>query len=569
MIIKDSANQKWKKASGIKQAKKKSVLLRLLFLGFVISVILGGRVASNSLKTKGYTGLWDFVTSVGRNYWNGRHANPEEVSIEIKDKDIKILEKNREQALERGVIINDLDGEYVPATLQYKGEKIKVKLRLKGHMTDHLQDNKWSFRIKINDKNKFMGMKRFSFQHPGTRGYIYEWIYHELMKREQIIALRYRFINVTLNGKDWGIYAVEENFEEELIAHNKRPKGPILRFNPDLYWVDRYNEMKGTKPIAEFASYYSANVEAYRENKILEDSVQSVFYLKGIRLMEGMRNRKIAVNEAMDIQQLARFHAIIDLVGGQQSMDWSDVKYYYNPVSDKLEPVAYESFTHFPSTEIAGMYKYVSIDSSNNYDSWHQLLFSDPVFFKAYIKELERMTAPAYLDNFFKEIKEDLAQNLAILNKEFPYKKFDERDYYKNQMMINQMLDAPKSFHAYYEYSKINRVVLNIGSIESLPVEIKSLQIGKSLFNPAEAVILSSKQPNTAVKYKKYTFEGPADYQWNDSSVADMKLNYSVLGASEVKQEKVFPYPYPDPETLQKTKEKREETGLKNESNKK
>ena len=48
------------------------------------------------------------------------------------------IEKNRKQALERGVIINDLDGDYVPATINYNGSEIKVKLRLKGHMTDHL-----------------------------------------------------------------------------------------------------------------------------------------------------------------------------------------------------------------------------------------------------------------------------------------------------------------------------------------------------------------------------------------------------------------------------------------------
>lgn len=550
MIIKDSIHQKWGRAKRTYPVRKNSPFKWFLLFSLLGGLILGGVTISRNLKTKGYNGLWDFLTSVAGNYWNARNADPEMVSIEIKDKDIKLLEKNREQALERGVIINDLDGDYVPGTLQYKGEKLKIKLRLKGHMTDHLQSNKWSFRIKVNDKHTFMGMKRFSFQHPGTRGYIYEWIYHELMKREDIIALRYCFINLTVNGKDWGIYAVEENFEEELIAHNKRPKGPILRFNPDLYWVDRYNEMKGTKPTSEFASYYSANVEAYRENKVLEDSLMRALYLKGIALMEGLRNRKITVDEAMDIPRLARFHAIIDLVGGQQSLDWSDVKYYYNPSSCRLEPVAYESFTHFPCTEISGMYKYVRIDSSKNYDDWHQLLFSNPVFFKTYVKELERVANPAYLDNFFTDIKNKLSENLAILNKEFPYKKFDEKDYYKNQVMISKMLDAPKSFHAYYEYAKEDLVVVSIGSIESLPVEIKSLQIGNTVFHPVTTVILPCKQPNTAVRYETCSFEKPVDYLWNDSSVAHMKINYSVLGASEIRQEKVFPFPYPDPDQL-------------------
>ena len=165
-----------------KRSKKKIVAISLFIL--LLIFLVGNHYASKTLQTKGYTDLLDFVKTVSSNYWNGMSAKPEKISIEIKEKDFKFLEKNRERALERNVIINNIDGDYVPATLEYQGKKMKVKLRLKGHMTDHLQDNKWSFRIKVKDKDSFMGMKRFSFQHPGTRGYVYEWIYHELMKRE-------------------------------------------------------------------------------------------------------------------------------------------------------------------------------------------------------------------------------------------------------------------------------------------------------------------------------------------------------------------------------------------------
>ena len=165
------------------------------------------------------------------------------------------------------------------------------------------------------------------------------------MKREDVIALRYKFINVSVNGKDWGIYAVEENFDNELLENNTRPVGPIIRFNPDLYWVDRYNELIASKPVAEYASYYSANVEAYGENQVLKDSIQFNYYLKAMALVEGIRSKKMSVDEVFDVERLSKMHAIIDLVGGQHSIDWSDIKYYYNPVTSKLEPVAYESFT--------------------------------------------------------------------------------------------------------------------------------------------------------------------------------------------------------------------------------
>jgi len=44
-------------------------------------------------------------------------------------------------------------------------------------------------------------MKQFSIHHPNTRNYVYEWIFHQALKREGVLSLRYDFIEVTLNGK--------------------------------------------------------------------------------------------------------------------------------------------------------------------------------------------------------------------------------------------------------------------------------------------------------------------------------------------------------------------------------
>ena len=519
----------------------------ILFLAFLILVYF----LSKNLKTHGYSNSWDFAKTIISNYSNSIGANPEKISIEIRQKDFKFLEKTRETALERNLIINNIDGEFVPATLEYQGKKMQIKLRLKGHMTDHLQDNKWSFRIKVEDKNSFMGMKRFSIQHPGTRGYVYEWIYHELMKRENIITLRYKFINISINGRDWGIYAVEESFDKELLENNNRKKGPIIRFDPDLYWVDRYNEVLHKKPTAEFASYYSANLEVFEENEVINDSLQKNYYLKALALVDGLRNKKLSVDQVFDLERLAKFHAITDLVGGEHSLDWSDTKYYYNPVTGKLEPISYESFTDFPLREIAGTYKYVELDSSKeNYDDWHTALFSNPVFFKEYVKNLERVSDKKYLDVFFKSINKELNSNLSILYKEFPYKKFDKESYYENQEIIHKILSPPQTFYSYFKHCLNNQISLQIGGIESLPVEIKSISIGNKNSLPLVPIILPSKQRNAAVTFKDYLFPIPTNMVWNDTLMHTLKINYSILGSSVTQQTNVFPFPHTDTEFI-------------------
>ncbi|MCW3071651.1 MAG: hypothetical protein JWO44_1541 [Bacteroidetes bacterium] len=534
-----------------RQGVKRYFNRRLVLVLLLLVIIAAGYKASGFVRSKGYSGLWDFTSTVLSNYWKGRSAEPGSLSIEIKDKDYKKLEKNRAQALERGVIINDMDGDYVPATIEYNGKKIDVKLRLKGHMTDHLQDDKWSFRIKVKEKDEtFMGMKRFTIQHPGTRGYVYEWIYHELMKREDVMALRYKFINVSVNGRDWGIYAVEENFENELVENNKRLKGPVLRFNPDLYWVRRYNGMTGANSAAEFASYYSANPEAYREDKVLEDSVQRHYYLKAIALIEGLRSRKVSVDQAFDIPRLARFHAVIDLVGGVHSIDWSDIKYYYNPVTSKLEPVAYESFTELNSHSLSSQYKYELPDSLANYEDWHSMIFSNPVFFKEYMKNLERLTKPGYLDAFFSASNTELDANLAIIYKEFPYKKFDRQDYYKRQRMIRKVLDSPKAVHAYYNRTENNSVVIQLGAIDAMPVQVHALVIGNKKLLPSKEIILPAKQPGSYVDYREFKFETGKEISIRKEELDSMKLSYSVLGSSDIKQCAVFPFPHTDAEFI-------------------
>jgi len=538
--------------------KKRFLIKSVVFLFFVIVGIWSLRTLSNLSESKGYLNLYDFVSTVTSNYFKGRKAKPEVISIQIEDKKFKKLEKDRKRALERGVIVNDIDGEFVPAILEYKGEKIKIKLRLKGHMTDHLQEDKWSFRIKVTGQNSFMGMKRFSIQHPGTRGYIAEWIYHKLMSQEDVIALRYKFIEVMVNGRNWGIYAVEENFENELIENNHHMKAPILRFNPDLYWVSRLNELKKTNSFDEYASYYSANPEAYREESVLSDSVQKQYYLKAIALIEGLRSKKITVEQAFEIEKLAKFHAIIDLVGGEHSIDWSDVKYYFDPIKNKLEPVAYESFTDLSSRDLSAFYKYRIIADTKNYSDWHSMIFSDPVFFAAYMKQLERMATPTYLDHFFDSSNKELEQNLAIIYKEFPHKKFEKEAYYKRQAIITQLINPPKAIQAYLDKVNKDSICVQVGAIDALPVSVISITINGINVELSQPTILMAKQQNTYVDFVKVAAPMPANLKFSERLKDSVKINYCILGSSTKMETKVYSFPHTDHEFIKEELAKRQ-----------
>ena len=48
------------------------------------------------------------------------------------------------------------------------------------------QDDKWSFRIKVRENKSILGMREFSLQHPRTRKYLNEYIFHKILKLEKM-----------------------------------------------------------------------------------------------------------------------------------------------------------------------------------------------------------------------------------------------------------------------------------------------------------------------------------------------------------------------------------------------
>ncbi|HIP35290.1 MAG TPA: hypothetical protein EYG85_00370 [Crocinitomix sp.] len=511
---------------------KIKLLKRIIILLLLMSIVVF-YVANKKLKQYGYHGVWDLITTYNSNQKLAKKVQAKNIQLQISDKDYNFLKQKRQEALDRGLMINK-GNNYVDCKIKVNDDKVEGKLRLKGHMTDHLQGDKWSFRIK-SDK-KIMGMYRFSLQHPGTRNYVYEWIYHQLLKYEGIIYLKYDFVNVMLNDKNLGIYALEEHFGQHVLKRNNRPKGAIIRWNPQLYWEGRIDEFAGVYLDEQYKDYSSAYAEPYDKGKTLKDKDVLKTYRNGVKLLEEFRNGIKTTSQVFDIDKLAKFHAIIDLVGGHHSLDWSDVKLYYNSASKKIEPVGYESFSIRKSERIAGQQIY------QNYDSvvfnYHAQLFKDPVFFKAYIKALERIANEKYLSQFIDKIQPELDLKIGVLAKEWAYRKFNFEGYFENIRLIKNNLNLPKPFHAFISQFNDSTIVVDIAPVSDFPIEIIKLKQGKNEYHLIEPFVLSPKVRDSYIKFNKLHFKGQI------TSPKGLIIEAKIPGYSKTFQIGVAPYAY-------------------------
>ena len=529
-----------------KKNTKKRVVKWAILLVLVVGITVGFKIGDSFFKKKGFNSTLHFLTLTAKNYWYSFSAEPpEQISIKIADEDFQKLAAIRDKALYRGILINEGDDTYVPLKLEYNGEEMKGRIRLKGHMTDHLQEKKWSFRVKLKGKQELMGMQAFSFQHPGTRNYYYEWIYHQLMAQEGVAQMRYKFVNLTVNGEDWGIYAIEEHFDTRLLENNKIPNGAILRYDPELYWYRRINEHHKIRINEEHAHQNSTHISTYRTSTVMEDSLLRTAYFKGAKMLDGFRRGDLSTDQTFDIDKLARFHAVMDLVGGHLSLDWSDVKYLYNGGTHKVEPLAYESTSIQPTHRLAGSYKYREPGSFTPRDL-HINMFSNLAFYEKYIQAVERVAEPEYLDEFLATIDEDLRYNLGIIFSEFPYKPWRPELYRKNQMLIRKILNAPKPVQAYYSRISGDTLFLNVASIDALPVELLSLHIEggeKQECQPVDGrtVVPSKIRPGEFPVYREYGF---VMKHQPDIQSDRLLLKVAYPGASKHKYVDVIPLEY-------------------------
>jgi hypothetical protein len=442
-----------------------------IIAALVLLLLGGGLVADRFLKGKGHAGIGRMVVQVLRNYPKSWSAKAPHVSLTVSEKNMAKILAVVDSARARGVILAE-GNDYVKGELTDVDGTFKVKLRIKGKMTDHVSGSKWSFRVIARDTGDFLGMLRFSLQHPGTRGYLNDWLYHRMMKGEGLVAMRYGFCTLDLNGDELGVYAYEEHFGQELLDNNQRPRGPLLRFDPEEFWQKRLLWMRKEKVPPGLGTYQSAKVDAYDSKDILADSVRRMHFDSAVARIDRFRSGAAPASAVFDADRIARHLANNDLIGGHRSLDWSDVKFYYNPATGLVEPVSYESFSGFPTTELVGEHQMTG--AFNVKDDLHTQWLKDTLLFALYIHHLERFSRKEYMDSTFAALAPAMDSASAILYAEFPWKELDKSLYYRNQEVLRKALDEGAKVAMTVE-QRASGPVLVVRSSGAFPLRVEAV----------------------------------------------------------------------------------------------
>ena len=355
----------------------------------------------------------------------------------------------RKEAFENG-ILQTTQNDWAKAIVFGDSKMMKAKIRLKGDWLDHLQGDKWSFRIKLKKHYAWHHLRTFSVQTPEARDYLMEWASHRFYESEDILTTRYGFVPLTLNNRPLGLYAWEEHFVKQLVESRKRREGPIVKFSEDAFWqIQKMAIAKGNWP--RFPYFQTAVIEPFMQSKTLRTPALRQEFLNASRLLQQYKYSQRPPSEIFDLDALAKYYAMLELTHARHGMAWHNQRFYYNPIICMLEPIAYDGYTNHLHSDfsIHDNYLYHAYDDKTE-DTPEQLmmyrLFHEKAFREKYWQYLKKFSRAGFVDSVSHAMQKRALFYDSLIREEFPQAEYDTNFFRKSAAQIRQYLPALKVF---------------------------------------------------------------------------------------------------------------------------
>jgi hypothetical protein len=427
------SNNSFKKSKFLNKFKI-SIILILFFvlIALIVAMNLSSKDVISYMKLRGFQGPafstspTKYLKSIPSEFISSKFQNHklDEMRIDIDFVEWEKLTSYKNNAINKGIIGNE-EKKYIDASVSFKGLTRKVKLRLKGDWTDHLIGDKWSFRIKVKKGKYINGLKEMSIQNPQTRDFQGQILINEMLRDSNIIVPRYDFINVTVNGNDIGIMALTEHFTKELLENANRKESVIIKFDESDLWKARQNNqtLRQNQNLSKIISFKEARV---RNNEVLSQHEKIA-----VGLLKGYLSGNLLAEDVFDVKLMGDFLAIHDLWGDTHSMVWHNLRFYYNPITAKLEPIAFDELLYHPSF---GIPRSGFVSRQNN-----------SVITLVYLNKL-------------KELKDQIGD-------EYIQKYYDLDDRYESILREEFWLKPPKIVNQQKLEKRVNFLISQLGSV--------------------------------------------------------------------------------------------------------
>ena len=297
-------------------------------------------------KNKTFDYVYKIYNSIQNKYTNF-NSDIKKIDIHIPFEGVQILKEDRKESLKIGKLIikRKINGYII-----FENKKYDAEFRLKGDYFDHWRNIKqWSLRVQLKKNKAIEGMNEFSLTIHSARGFPYNYLIYDVLKKYNVLTPSYKDFRVKFNGENWGVMLAEEQMSKTFYAFNQIKEAPIFKMTneEDLNLYRKHGNLSNIVNIIKWQGKLESKI--YNEKKIKKQTnipfektnydLISLFASIQEILLSGDEKSKKQILNYLNIEKFAEARAITLIFGDVHSVHKINSRYYINPYTLKIEPI--------------------------------------------------------------------------------------------------------------------------------------------------------------------------------------------------------------------------------------
>ena len=253
---------------------------------------------------------------------------------------------------------------------------------------------------------------------PRVREDQYEPMAFAFLRNLGLLSPKFFYVDLTVNGQRIGVMAVEEYPAKEFLESQGRRESVILRFDESMVWDDFAHKGYWDD---NFSNYMTTPIRVAQQGKVAKSPKLSRDLKVAAGLLKSYVRGVLPASQVFDVEEYARFLAALEVLEARNGLWWANLRFYYNPISARLEPVGSDLMSESRNIHVSNLFHLHSM----TYNETRNIL-ADPEIREAFVHELQRLVKDVEngsTEAFLKPLDE---KYLAALHRDIPIlKPFD------------------------------------------------------------------------------------------------------------------------------------------------
>lgn len=372
-------------------------------------------------------------------------------------------------AMQRGSVSRE--GNTAFAGLLRTGEtELPVVVALREGDLDPGDDRFWPLHVRALPGDTILKMQTFDVIPITDEAPLWSILLSALLKDQGNATLEQAVAEVGLNGKDMGLCMLQGRPDPTMLTAWSRGSGPVLRFDDAMLWDSRVamaqRRFPSTPPPQ--GDWFSAPLLLQAtDGNVLNRRAQ-----QAIAKMEAFRSGALPASSVFDTPHMARLLALCDLLGTQHAVDWWDLRFLVDSITEKFVPIPLHTSERSAIRSIMATQVLAPGSPIAQGRELVDRVLTDPFMEAAYLAYLDTFSTPGWWELALARTAANWEPARIVVHAEYPRIDLDRSVIEHGRTVIRQTLEPTELVLAYMRDASDPSDGIAVANVHALSVEV-------------------------------------------------------------------------------------------------